>query len=160
MITIKRILIGLLVFVVAGCNALPGANPAAKTEPTAVSAAPEPTAQADFIRGDWQGTALTEKALRERMAKAGWNGLVDFVSEDVENYGPVSRLIVGPDALSKAEAVRSEFSGVLWYVYGVVGSGKECGWKTHQSDLNLLRIEIYSTGNFLPEETSCRQAPG
>ena len=100
------------------------------------------------------------------MAKAGWEGLVDYVTEDVSGYGHVSRLIFGgiaeeqAHALEVAEAVAKEFGGVLWFMYGAVGSGQECGWKTPQSRLNMLRIEVYTTGSFLPEKTSCRQAPG
>lgn len=162
------LLVALFAIFVSGCAGA-ATQPAATPEATPATESPSAEAvstPADAIRGDWQGTPLTERALRERMNRAGWDGLVDYVSEDVDGYGPVSRLIFGGNteeqalALEKAEAIRAEFNGVLWYVYGVVGSGEECGWKTPQTGLNLLRIEVYSTGSFLPETTSCRQAPG
>ncbi len=117
------------------------------------------------IVGDWRGTPLTKGELTSRMAAADWYGLVDYVSEDVDGK-PVSRLIFGgikseqQHALEVSEAVANEFDGVLWFVYGDIGSGKECGYRETQQFMNLLRIEVYSDGSNLPEITSCRQAPG
>lgn len=175
----KRFLFILFVLLVGGSLILSACDyklqspiaPKSEAELTATTAPEEVEGQAteapaDTIRGNWQGEPLYESQLIARMKAAGWEGLVDYVSEDVTDYGPVERLIFGGQkeeqehALSVAEAVRSEFNGTLWFMYGVIGSGEECGWRTPQSGLNLLRIEVYSTGNFLPEETSCRQAPG
>jgi len=119
------VIVIVLVFSVVGC----GAKAPSATETPVPASITEPTAQADAVVGDWQGTPLTESALRARMAKAGWEGLVDYVTEDVSGYGHVSRLIFGgiaeeqAHALEVAEAVAKEFGGVLWFMYGAVGSG-------------------------------------
>jgi len=110
-----------------------------------------------YLLGTWQGVPLTEAQLQERLKKAGWTGLADWVVQDVEGYGPVARIIVGPTA--PYDALAKEFSATLWFVYGISGSGKETGYRTPQPGLNLLRIELLEVGNFLPEDPTTRPAP-
>ena len=139
----------------------PAAAATATPAPAVVAASETPvpgaTAVPDYVLGSWQGKPLTEAELQERLKKAGWTGLADFVVQDVEGYGHVARIIVGPTA--PADALKAEFSATLWFVYGIVGSGKETGYRAPQTGLNLLRIELYEVGNFLPQDPTTRPAP-
>lgn len=153
----KRLLFLLIVGLLLTACA-PGNTP----DPTATpesTPAPAPT-QADYVRCMWHGEELLESALRSRLASAGWTDLVDVVTQDVPGYGPVSRLIVGPTAIEEYEAIAKEFEATPWFVYGIVGSGLETGYRTPQPNLNLLRIEFYEVDNFLPEDPTDRLAPG
>lgn len=108
---------------------------------------------------NWQGAYLTREEINFRLGKAGWFNPWDMVSEAVEDGTHVSILTVG--ATAPAQAIAEQFPGaVTWFVYGKTGGGKECGYRTPQTGRNdLLRIQFYSTGQYLPETTSCRLAP-
>lgn len=137
--------------------ALTSVAPATGGEPTATMIPSGDATSSEVVT--WGGIQLTKGEVQTRLTRAGYDGLWDYVS-------PEDRVIFGgstPTTADVATKVATEFGGTLWAVYDPdpATAGLECGVRgaTLPAGSVLLRYEVYSSGDLLPQSATCVVTP-